>query len=92
MLCGALPQRQGKTQIERERMTAMPLIFACVWILIIWVLQIGILLVAGYVIRDWIRDGVDLYDYGWVISLIALILLGIMLFITITNRILESIS
>jgi hypothetical protein len=73
-------------------MTAMPLIFACVWILIIWVLQIGILLVGGHEIREWILDGVDLYDYGMVISLIALLLLGIMLFITITNRILESIS
>lgn len=65
-------------------------IFACVLILILWVLQIGIVFVGIQTIQDW--DPVDLYDYGMIISLIALILLGIMLFIAITNRILESIS
>ena len=70
----------------------MSLIFACVLILIPWVLQVGILLVGGQVIRDWIRDGViELFDYGAIISLIALLLLNVMVFICITNRILEGI-
>lgn len=69
--------------------TTLPPIFGCTVILILWVLQISIVFIGIQTIRDW--DPIDLLDYGMIISLIALILLCVMVFICVTYKIAEGI-